>query len=125
MPPGRKQLQRIRNESSELPTQKSPLVLRLTADMFRQHAELYQKHAAILERISSNPNALESWQLSEETPENIAARIQQEETTTLALKGYNSMLQVQKRVDHMEQLMKRNGMTVKSYVIASIVVMMW
>lgn len=116
MAPSRKQLQRIRNESTELPTFKSPLLLRLTADMFRQHAALYEQHAAILERISSKPNELESWQLQEETPESISSRLQQEDTTTLALKGYNSMLQVQKRVDHMERLMHRNGMTVKSYV---------
>lgn len=118
MPPSsKKSQQRLRNQSTELPLFKSPLVLRLTADLFRQHADLYQQHAAILERVSANPNSIQAWQLEEPCPERIAARVQEEETTTLALKGYQGMLQVQKRVNHMERLVKRNGVGVKTYVV--------
>lgn len=115
MPPSsKKSQQRLRNESTELPVFKSPLLLRLTADMFRQHADLYQQHAAILERVSSNPNSIQAWQLEEPCPERVAAQVKEEETTTLALKGYESMLQVQKRVNHVERLVKRSGVGVKT-----------
>jgi hypothetical protein len=84
--------------------------------MFRQHADLYQQHAAILERVSSNPNSIQAWQLEEPCPERVAAQVKEEETTTLALKGYESMLQVQKRVNHVERLVKRSGVGVKTCV---------
>lgn len=117
MPPSsKKSQQRLRNESTELPVFKSPLLLRLTADMFRQHADLYQQHAAILERVSANPNSIQAWQLEEPCPERVAAQVKEEETTTLALKGYESMLQVQKRVNHVERLVKRSGVGVKTCV---------
>ena len=89
---------------------------RLAADMFRQHSDLYLKHAAMLERIASNPNNVDAWKLEEETPECIERELQQQETTTLALKGYQACLQVQKRVDAMERLMIRNGISKKAYV---------
>jgi len=92
------------------------MVLRLMADMFRQHSDMYLQHAAILERIVSQPNNPQSWMLQEETPESIAREIRQEETSTLAVKSYQSMLQVQKRVDNMERLMTRNGFSKKAYV---------
>lgn len=98
-------------ESAELPKFKSPLIARLTADMMRQHSRLYLQHAAVLERLAQDPNSPQNWMLTEESPEHIAARLQQEETTTLAVKSYEGMLQVQKRVDHMERLMTRNGMS--------------
>jgi hypothetical protein len=84
--------------------------------MFRQHADLYQQHAAILERISASPNSIQAWQLEEPCPERVAAQVNEEETTTLALKGYESMLQVQRRVNHVERLVKRSGVGVKTCV---------
>jgi hypothetical protein len=67
--------------------------------------------------LLKTPAPLNNWMLEEESPERIAARLQQEETTTLAVKSYEGMLQVQKRVDHMERLMTRNGMSKHAYVI--------
>jgi hypothetical protein len=102
------------SEMAELPRFKCPLVLKLAADMFRQQSDLYLHHAAILERISKDPANPESWMLQEETPEVLERRIRQDETTTLAIKSYESMLQVQKRVDGMERLMSRNGVNTKA-----------
>lgn len=113
MPPKKKNYNQ-QSEVAELPRFKSPLLLRLTADMFRQHSDLYLKQAAVLERIASSPNNPESWMIQEDTPEVISQQIQQQATTTLACKSYQGMLQVQKRVDHMERLMTRNGMSRKA-----------
>lgn len=101
-------------ESAELPRFKCPLVLKLVADMFRQQSDLYLHHAAILERISSSPASPQNWMLQEETMEQVERNIRQDKTTTCAIKSYESMLQVQKRVDGMERLMIRNGMSRKA-----------
>jgi hypothetical protein len=91
----------------------APLLLRLAADMFRQHSDLFLQQAATLERISACPADPESWNLTEPSPESIQASLQREQITSLAIKSYESMCQVQKRVDYMEQLMMRNGVGTK------------
>jgi hypothetical protein len=111
-----KQTQNQQRESAVLPAQKQGLLLRLTADMFRQHSELYLKHAAVLERVASNPSDPLAWQLEEPSPESIQDKLLQENVAALAVKGYQSMLQVQKRVNFMEGLMMKNGIGKRAYV---------
>jgi hypothetical protein len=103
-------------QSAALPVQKQAQLLRLTADMFRQHSELYLKHAGVLERVASNPSDPLAWQLEEPSPEQIQDKLLQEHAADLAVKGYHSMLQVQKRVDYMEGLMIKNGIGKRAYV---------
>jgi len=87
----------------------SPLLLRLAADMFRKHSDLFLQQAATLERISATPAKPESWNLTEASPESIQASIRQEQLSDLVVKSYESMCQVQKRVDYLEQLLIING----------------
>ena len=91
----------------------SPLLLRLAADMFRQHADLFLQQAATLERISASPADPDAWNLTEASPESIQASIHQDLVTTVAMKSFESMCQVQKRVDYLERLMMRNGIGAK------------
>ena len=94
-------------------TTHAPILLRMAADMFRQHSNLFLQQAATLERISSSPTNPESWKLTEPSPESIQTSIQQEQLKILAVKSYESMCQVQKRVDYMERLIMRNGVAMK------------
>jgi hypothetical protein len=117
----KKQTHNQQRKSAARPVQKPAQLLRLTADMFRQHSELYLKHAAVLERVGSNPSEPLAWQLEEPSPEKIQDKLLQEHAAELAVKGYQSMLQVQKRVDYMEGLMIKNGIGKRAYVQESTV----
>ena len=103
------QKKKKRSPDAALPHERGGPLMRLTADMFRQHSDLYLKQAAILERIATNPTDPVSWQLEEPSPESIQDCLLRENTAALAVKSYQSMLQVQQRVDYLERLMIRNG----------------
>ena len=77
--------------------------------MFRQHSDLFEQQAAVLERIATNPLSPTSWQVEEASPESLQRKLVHENVTALAIKSYESMLQVQKRVDYLERLLGRNG----------------
>lgn len=83
--------------------------MRVAAKMFRQHSDLFEQQAAVLERIASDPQSPSSWAIDEPSPESRQRQIIQENTTALAVKSYESMLQIQKRVDYLERLLARNG----------------
>lgn len=87
----------------------SKLLLRLVADMFRQQADLYSQQAVILERVATAPHLASSWKIGDETPEMLQKRLLQGRTSAVAMKSYEGMLQVQKRVDYMASLIKQNG----------------
>jgi hypothetical protein len=88
---------------------RSRLLLRMTAHMFRQHSDLLEQHAAVLERMATNPCSPSSWAVDEPSPESLQRQQVQENTAALAVKSYESMLQVQKRIDYLERLLARNG----------------
>ena len=88
---------------------RTTLILRVVAKMFRQHSDLFEQQAAVLERIASDPQSPSSWAVDEPSPESRQRQIVQENTTALAIKSYESMLQIQKRVDYLERLLARNG----------------
>lgn len=94
-------------------TTHAPILLRMTADMFRQHSDLFLQQAATLERISSSPANPDCWNFTESSPEAIQTSIHQEQLKILAVKSYESMCQVQKRVDYIERLVMRNGIGMK------------
>ena len=89
--------------------QRTTLILSVAAKMFRQHSDLFEQQAAVLERIASDPQSPSSWAVEEPSPESRQRQIIQENTTALAVKSYESMLQIQKRVDYLERLLARNG----------------
>jgi hypothetical protein len=89
-------------------------ILRATADMFRQRADLYEQQAAMLERmatLSHYPSATWSAEIEQEpSPESLKRQWTLENAPiVLAVKSYEAMLQLQKRVDNVERLMKQNG----------------
>lgn len=88
---------------------RTTLILGVAAKMFRQHSDLFEQQAAVLERIASDPQSPSSWAIDEPSPESRQRQIIQENTTALAVKSYESMLQIQKRVDYLERLLTRNG----------------
>jgi hypothetical protein len=88
---------------------RSRLLLRVTAHMFRQHSDLLEQQAAVLERMATNPFSPSSWAVDEPSPESRQREQVQENASALAVKSYESMLQVQKRVDYLERLLARNG----------------
>lgn len=100
-------------EADKLPRNKSSMVLRMTAQMFHQHSEIFLRQAAVLERMASNPSDPSSWNLEEPSPESVQDRLHNENAVSLAIKSYESMLEVQKRVDYMERLMLYNGVEKK------------
>mmetsp|Transcript_23336 Transcript_23336/g.35351 ORF Transcript_23336/g.35351 Transcript_23336/m.35351 type:complete len:413 (-) Transcript_23336:78-1316(-) len=85
------------------------LLLRLVADMFRQQADLYSEQALILEQVATAPHRPSSWKTQVETPERLQQQILQERTSAVAMKSYEGMLQVQKRVDYLDGLLRRSG----------------
>jgi hypothetical protein len=94
----------------DVESKRSPVLLRLTAEMFRQHSDLFLQHAAVLERVATHPNDPSSWKIEEEPPESVQKTLLRENVTALAIKSYESMLLVQKRVDYLETVMRRNGL---------------
>jgi histone H3/H4 len=94
---------------SALEKDRSGLLLRVTAHMFRQQSDLLEQQAAVLERMATNPCSPSSWVVDEPSPESRQRQQVQESATALAVKSYESMLQVQKRVDYLERLLARNG----------------
>ena len=88
---------------------RSGLLLRVTAHMFRQQSDLLEQQAAVLERMATDPHSPSSWVVDEPSPESRQRQLLQENTAALAVKSYESMLQVQKRVDYLERLLARNG----------------
>ena len=96
-------------EGSNSEQQKTTLVLSVVAKMFRQHADLFEQQAAVLERIATDPTVPSSWATDEPSPESLQRQLIRENTTAVAIKSYESMLQVQKRIDYLERLMTRNG----------------
>jgi hypothetical protein len=96
-------------------------ILRATAEMFRQHANLYEQQAAILERIATRIHApsfgrkndrdiIEEVEEKVPSPESLQRKCLLETgPITLAIKSYEAVLQLQKRVDKLERLMKQNG----------------
>jgi hypothetical protein len=80
---------------SALEKDRSGLLLRVTAHMFRQQSDLLEQQAAVLERMATNPCSPSSWVVDEPSPESRQRQQVQESATALAVKSYESMLQVQ------------------------------
>lgn len=108
--------EKSKQQSSEdnKPKGRSPPLLRLTAEMFRQHASMFLQQAAVLERVAMEPTDPTSWKIREEAPENVQKRLLQENVGLLAMKSYESMLQVQKRVDCLERMLKEQGVKIEA-----------
>lgn len=87
----------------------SKLLLRLVADMFRQHADLFSQQAQVLEKVATKPELPSSWQLEDETPEKVQQVLLQQRTSAVAMKSYEGVLQVQKRVNYLDSLFRRSG----------------
>lgn len=88
---------------------RTTLILAVASKMFRQHSDLFEQQAAVLERIASDPQSPSSWAIDEPSPESRQRQVVQESTAALAIKSYEGMLQIQKRVDYLERLLARNG----------------
>ena len=99
---------------------KSHKILQVTARMFQQHADLLEHQAAILRRMSSRPDSPTAWEIEESSPESYQKQqLVKEKTEALVIKSYEGMLQIQKRVDYLQNQMTRNGITqVRRYLTA-------
>jgi hypothetical protein len=86
-------------------------ILQLTALMFQQHADLLENQASILNRMASRPDSPTSWAIEEPSPECSQNQLVKEKTEALVIKSYEGMLQIQNRVDYLQNQMRLNGIT--------------
>jgi hypothetical protein len=97
----------------------SQKILQVTARMFEQHADLFEHQAAMLQTMSSRPDSPSSWAMEELPSESSQKQLIKEKTEDLIIKSYEGMLRIKRRVDYLQDQMKRNGITqVRHYLTA-------